>query len=193
MLFALWISPDFQAWCIDALDELFQKGTVSIVRPSYTYEDEIERALAWAEEKRQDRLKLEQKDKVIEQKEQMIVEHVKEIEYQKDVISGVVEDIDIATMRTFLNRIVRHKQSSGIRIQQRYQKIYRLYKETGEKVDLITRMNNANDKIKKKKNQYQSVIDYAEKHGHLKDLYEIAVRYFETDVQAVMDEILDNK
>ena len=31
LLFALRISPDFQAWCIDALDELFQKGTVSLI------------------------------------------------------------------------------------------------------------------------------------------------------------------
>lgn len=31
--FAQWISPEFEVWCIDALDELFQKGTVSINIP----------------------------------------------------------------------------------------------------------------------------------------------------------------
>jgi hypothetical protein len=30
ILFAQWISPDFQAWCIDALDELFQTGKVEL-------------------------------------------------------------------------------------------------------------------------------------------------------------------
>ncbi len=24
--FAMWISPEFEVWCIDALDELFQTG-----------------------------------------------------------------------------------------------------------------------------------------------------------------------
>jgi hypothetical protein len=31
--FAEWISPDFEVWCNEALDELFQKGTVSIQKP----------------------------------------------------------------------------------------------------------------------------------------------------------------
>lgn len=113
------------------------------------------------------------------------------IEYKNEVIAGVTDDIDIATMRTIFNRIVRMGSgSNGDTISNRYRHIYRLFKEVHH-IDLTARKNGACLKAKKK-TLYKSVLDYAEAHGHMKDLYKICVKYYETDVKTALREMIQS-
>jgi len=124
---------------------------------------------------------------VIEQQEAELKTKQAEIEYKSEVIAGITENVDIATMRTIINRVVKMSNSSDS-IQKRYNNIYKIFREV-KHVDLKARMEGAN--IREGKTKFKSVIDYAEKNGFLRDLYDICAKYYETDVKTVIDEIVE--
>ncbi|MBU5677745.1 antA/AntB antirepressor family protein [Alkaliphilus sp. MSJ-5] len=117
---------------------------------------------------------LEYKSKVIELQQQ--------VEYKTEVIKGITEDVDILTKRNVLNRVVKYKKAN---FQQRWNELYRVFKETYS-VDLKARCEGYNLKQKKKKDQL-SVIKYAEKFGHLDNLYKVALKLYETDIKEILD------
>jgi prophage antirepressor-like protein len=110
------------------------------------------------------------------------------VEYKNEVINGMVDDIDILTKRNVLNRVVRHK---GVDFKQRWSELYKVFRET-HSIDLKARCEGHNKKQTKKKDEL-SVIKYAEAFGHLDNLYKIAVRLYESDINKILDELRRDK
>jgi hypothetical protein len=165
--FAQWISPSFAVWCDSALNTLFQEGSVSIQKPALpqTFAEAL-------------RLAADQQE--------LIEEQTKQLDHKSEVITALVDNVDVYTMRTVLNRVCKNTKDYS-QIQARYNELYRVFTEVHH-VNLKARREGYNLKQNKKKNQL-SVIAYAEKFGYLKDLYEVSVKLFETDVKKILNEI----
>ena len=108
----------------------------------------------------------------------------KEIEYKQEVIEGLTQNVTINEKRQLLNRVVRYK---GADYRQRWTELYKVFKETHH-IDLKTRMESYN-KINKPK--MKSVLDYAENFGHIDNLYKIACKLYESDMNELLENIKD--
>ena len=108
----------------------------------------------------------------------------KEIEYKQEVIEGLTQNVTIYEKRQLLNRVVRYK---GADYRQRWTELYKIFKETHH-IDLKTRMESYN-KINKPK--MKSVLDYAENFGHIDNLYKIACKLYESDMNELLENIKD--
>jgi len=108
----------------------------------------------------------------------------KEVEYKTEVINGVVDDIDILTKRNVLNRVVRHRGSD---FRTRWTELYRVFRETYS-IDLKARCEGYNLKQERKKDKL-STVKYAEKFGHLDNLYKVAVKLYESDISDILEEL----
>ena len=108
----------------------------------------------------------------------------KEIEYKQEVIEGLTQNVTIYEKRQLLNRVVRYK---GADYRQRWTELYKVFKETHH-IDLKTRMESYN-KINKPK--MKSVLDYAENFGHIDNLYKIACKLYESDMNELLENIKD--
>lgn len=117
----------------------------------------------------------------LEEKEKQIAEQKKEIEHKTEVIKGVTDDIDIYTKRNVLNKVVRYK---GANFAERWNELYERFREV-HSVDLKARCEGYNLKQTKKKDRL-SVIRYAEKFGYIDDLYKIALKLYETDINEIL-------
>lgn len=117
----------------------------------------------------------------LEEKEKQIAEQQREIEHKKEVIKGVTEDIDIYTKRNVLNKVVRYK---GANFAERWNELYQRFREVYS-IDLKARCEGHNLKQKLKKD-HLSTIKYAEKFGHIENLYKIAIKLYETDVNEIL-------
>lgn len=106
------------------------------------------------------------------------------IEYKQEVIEGLTNSITIYEKRQLLNRVVRYK---GADYRQRWTELYKVFKETHH-IDLKTRMESYN-KINKPK--MKSVLDYAENFGHIDNLYKIACKLYESDMNELLENIKD--
>jgi len=105
----------------------------------------------------------------------------REIEHKTEVIKGVTDDIDIYTKRNVLNKVVRYK---GANFAERWNELYDRFREVYS-VDLKARCEGYNLKQNKKKDQL-STIKYAEKFGHIDNLYKIALKLYETDINEIL-------
>ncbi len=117
----------------------------------------------------------------LEEKEKQIAEQKKEIEHKTEVIKGVTDDIDIYTKRNVLNKVVRYK---GANFAERWNELYERFREV-HSVDLKARCEGYNLKQTKKKDKL-SVIKYAEKFGYIDDLYKVALKLYETDINEIL-------
>lgn len=108
----------------------------------------------------------------------------KEIEYKQEVIEGLTQNVTIYEKRQLLNRVVRYKSAD---YRQRWTELYKVFKETHH-IDLKTRMESYN-KINKPK--MKSVLDYAENFGHIDNLYKIACKLYESDMNELLENIKD--
>ena len=117
----------------------------------------------------------------LEEKEKQIAEQKKEIEHKTEVIKGVTDDIDIYTKRNVLNKVVRYK---GANFAERWNELYERFREV-HSVDLQARCAGYNLKQTKKKDRL-SVIRYAEQFGYIDDLYKIALKLYETDINEIL-------
>ena len=108
----------------------------------------------------------------------------KEIEYKQEIIEGLTQNVTIYEKRQLLNRVVRYK---GADYRQRWTELYKVFKETHH-IDLKTRMESYN-KINKPK--MKSVLDYAENFGHIDNLYKIACKLYESDMNELLENIKD--
>ena len=107
-----------------------------------------------------------------------------ELAYQKEIVAGVTENIDVYQKQKILNRVVKHK---GSNFSSRWNELYIVFRETYG-IDLKARRKGYDLKQIKSRDKCKSVLDYAVKFGHLDNLYNIALKLYETD----MDEIISN-
>lgn len=145
----------------DATRMMF-KGTLEVVRKQNEVIDNQKK-------------EIESKNKVIEIKN-------KEIEYKEDVIVGLVEDIDLATQRQILNKVVRKVP----KYQERWSNLYDHF-EMKFHMNLKLRLENYNKNNKPKLKSKLSYIDTVL--GMIPDLYEIAAKLYENDVKQLVEEI----
>lgn len=116
--------------------------------------------------------------------EQELKKAKEEIEYKSEIIEGFVENLDIYKKRDIINRIVK---SGGFGYATRYTEIYKTFKELYH-IDLKARAEGYNTKVDKKKDKL-SVIQYAEKFGHIDNIYNVVVKLYETEVNKILKDI----
>ena len=120
---------------------------------------------------------------VIKEKDRLISEQKKEIEYKEDIIVGLVEDIDLATKRQRITQIVR---KSGANYSDRYAMMYKEF-EMKYHIDLSRRMES--DTYKDIKPKIKSKMDLIDRGlNMIPQLYEVCCKLFENDVKILMQE-----
>ena len=109
-----------------------------------------------------------------------VKEKEKELEYKEDVIIGLTDKIDLMDMRQILNTVVRYK---GADFRERWKLLYFEF-EKKYHLDLKRRIENYNKSNKKKLKK----LDYIENIlGKLPQLYEIACKLFEGDINQIIN------
>ena len=103
---------------------------------------------------------------------------------QKDLISGLTEDITIYDKLNIIKRVVK---KGGSPINERYRELYKVFLEQ-EKIDLALRTENYNKKQVKVKDRL-SIIRFAEKEGFIDNLFKYASKLFTQDVEIVRQEL----
>ena len=109
-----------------------------------------------------------------------IEEKAKEIEYKEDVIIGLTDKIDLMDMRQILNTVVRYK---GADFRERWRLLYFEF-EKKYHLDLKRRIENYNKANKKNLKKLDYVADVL---GKLPQLYEIACKLFEGDINQIIN------
>ena len=119
--------------------------------------------------------------KTVREQNEIIQKQQKEIMHKEDVIIGLVEDIDLATKRQRITQIVRHCEKKN------YQERYRLlYDEFSRKYHCDLKYRMENDILKPKA---KNTMDYIDRRMNMiPQLYEIACKLFEYDVEALKAE-----
>ena len=125
------------------------------------------------------------KSRMIENYQHEIKEIKLELEYKKEVIAGIVDNIDIYKKQAILNRVVKHK---GANFRDRWNELYRVFRETYH-VDLKARKEGHNLKQIRAKDKFKSTIEYAVAFDFIDDLYKIALKLYETDMNEIIDSI----
>lgn len=106
----------------------------------------------------------------------------KTIEYKEDVIVGLTDEIDLKDKRQILNQVVRYK---GANYQERWKMLYYEFSKKYH-IDLNTRIKRYNEENKPK---LKNKLDYIDKvMGKLPQLYEIASKLFEGDINKIIEE-----
>ena len=122
-------------------------------------------------------LEVENKNQKIE-----IEKKDKKLEHKQEVIRGFTEDVSLLEKRQLLNRVVRYK---GSNYRERWNELYKVFKET-EHIDIKTRYESYQKIYKKGMTRVTSKIDYAEKFGHLDNLYKIALKLYGDDMKELL-------
>jgi prophage antirepressor-like protein len=118
----------------------------------------------------------------------IIAKQKEELEYKQEVINGFC-DVDIYTKRTVICRIC--KKNANNNFATRWGELYNCFREIYH-IDLPIRKDSYNIG-KSKKDQCSSIIDYAEKFGHIDNLYKCCVSLYESETNDVLQQILDAK
>ena len=106
----------------------------------------------------------------------------KTIEYKEDVIVRLTDEIDLKDKRQILNQVVRYK---GANYQERWRLLYYEF-EKKYHLDINARMKRYNEENKPK---LKNKLDYIDKvMGKLPQLYEIASKLFEGDINKIIEE-----
>lgn len=122
-----------------------------------------------------------------EEKEQLLLANKQQqelIAHKVEVITGLTDEVDVFKKKDIINRIIKN---SGNLYRERYNEIYFAFKNTYH-VDLPVRSKSYNAKQTKKKDQL-SVIGYAEKFGHIDQMYKICCKLYETEVNLLLKEL----
>lgn len=105
------------------------------------------------------------------------------IDYKSNVITSLINEITLADKRQILNRVVRHNHAN---YQLRWQMLYREF-DNKYHINSQTRMDTYNQNNKPK---VKSRLEYIDKVlNQLPDLYDIAVKLFESDVKELIDQM----
>jgi hypothetical protein len=152
---AQWISSEFEVFCIEKIDTLFQTGKVELAKPENPIAI-IEFALA-----------------ELKAKELQIVALNTELSYKNDIILDIAEQVPAKTMRSVINQVIRNNSKD---YQKNWTTLYKEYKYIYHK-DLPILYQNAVDRCEFGKSK--NILDYAEKFEHLTNLYKLAIKLFE--------------
>ena len=125
------------------------------------------------------------KSKMLENYQKEIQEIKLELEYKNEVINGITNDIDVYKKQAILNRVVKHK---GANFRDRWNELYRVFKETHH-IDLKARKEGYNLKQARPKDKYKSTIEYAVALGFIDDLYKVALKLYESDMNEIIEQI----
>lgn len=121
----------------------------------------------------------EEKQRVIEDNKRLS----EDVSHKEDVIIGLVNNIDLATKRQRITQIVRYKSKL---YKERYKMLYKEF-ELKYHVDLDKRITSANTQSIKPK--IRNTMDYIDRvMGMIPQLYEIACKVFENDVEELKKE-----
>ena len=165
----------------------FKRGVTSEVLPTirktggYVNNDElfISTYLPYADENT--KLIFSQTLKTVREQNETIKRQQKEIIHKEDVIIGLVEDIDLATKRQRITQIVRFGADG--KYQERYSLLYGEF-ERKYHCNLKSRMEGCTLKPK-----VRNKMDYIDREmGMIPQLYEIACKLFENDVEKLKSE-----
>lgn len=121
---------------------------------------------------------------VIAEREKRIANLSYEIEHKDNVINGLVEDIPLAEKRQRINQIIHHRANAS-QIATRWGL---LYSEFNKKYhcNVKLRFERQRDEFKPK---LRNPVDYIERGLHMiPELYELACKLFEGEVDALLDE-----
>lgn len=152
---AQWISPEFEVFCIQKLDELFQKGKTSIAKPQST--------LAYLKEAVAE----------IERLEGELQATTKTLEHKQSIIVDMADKVPAKTMRATINEVVKsYAKTNGFVFSNIWSNLYKEFKYIYN-IDLTTRA----------KHSKKKPLDEAEKAGKLEELYLLALKMYETSVQ----------
>ena len=122
-----------------------------------------------------------------EEKEQLLLANKQQqelINHKVEVITGLTDEVDVFKKKDIINRIIKN---SGSLYRERYNEIYSAFKNTYH-IDLPVRSKGYNAKQTKKKDQL-SVISYAEKFGHIDQMYKVCCKLYETEVNLLLKEL----
>ena len=122
-----------------------------------------------------------------EEKEQLLLANKQQqelINHKVEVITGLTDEVDVFKKKDIINRIIKN---SGSLYRERYNEIYSAFKNTYH-IDLPVRSKGYNAKQTKKKDQL-SVIGYAEKFGHIDQMYKVCCKLYETEVNLLLKEL----
>ena len=125
------------------------------------------------------------KSRMLENYEKEIKEIQLELEYKNEIIRGITDDIDIYKKQAILNRVVKHK---GANFRDRWNELYRVFRETYH-IDLKARKEGYNLKQARAKDKYRSVLEYAVAFDFIEDLYKIALKLYESDMNEIIEQI----
>ena len=109
-----------------------------------------------------------------------------EILQQKEVITGLTDDVDIYKKRSIINRICKRRQGNYAN---RYKELYKCFRESYH-VDLEARCEGFNLRQNKKKDKL-TTIAYAEQFGFIDDLFECCAKLYETEVKEVLNQMIE--
>lgn len=115
---------------------------------------------------------------------ELIKKQQQEIEHKEQVIIGLVDEIDLASKRQILNRVVR-KNGMG-KMQQRWNELYKQF-EMKYHLNLQRSLDSYNTVNKPK---LKNKLDYIDKVlCRIPELYEIAAKLYENDVKELVVEL----
>ena len=122
-----------------------------------------------------------EQNELIQKQQQEIRLQKQEIVHKEDVIIGLVDNIDLATKRQRITQIVRHCENKNYR--ERYSL---LYKEFEKKYHCDLKYRTENDVLRPKA---KNIMDYIDRGmDMIPQLYEIACKLFENDVETLKAE-----
>lgn len=125
-------------------------------------------------------------NELIATQQKQIEQQQKEIEYKENVIIGLVDEIDLATKRQILNRVVR--KAGARNIMKRWGELYKQF-EMKYHIDLNKRLDTYNRTHKQK---LKNKLDYIDKVlNKVPELYEIACKLYENDVKQLVKELYE--
>lgn len=120
----------------------------------------------------------------VRKQNELIKRQQEEILHKQEVINGLTEDVDIYKKHVIINRICRRKYGNYAN---RYKELYKCFRETFH-IDLEARCEGYNLKQIKRKDKL-ATIAYAEKFGHIDDLYSCCAKLYETEVNEIIEEL----
>lgn len=109
-----------------------------------------------------------------------------EILHQKEVITGLTDDVDVYKKRSIINRICKRRQGNYTN---RYKELYKCFRESYH-VDLEARCEGFNLRQNKKKDKL-TTIAYAEQFGFIDNLFECCAKLYETEVKEVLNQMIE--
>ena len=117
----------------------------------------------------------------VEEQQKIIMEQKLEIDHKGDIIKGLIEDIPLASKRQILNRVVMKCSNFNDRWKELYFNFEQKYK-----IRLGVRMEFYN---KTHKSQLRSKLEYIEVIGMIDELYSIACKLYESEVNVLVEEM----